>query len=211
VESVERRGKHQFVRLDDGSVLHVHFRMAGDWEIGRAADPVPRHARALLELDDDTRVALVDPRALGTLRVHRAGDASLPVLGPEATDAGLDAETLRRAFAAKRGAVKPALLDQRIIAGLGNIYAAEALWWARISPLTPARTLGRARLERLVAGIREALARGADSPARYSSAEGGPLEVYDREGQPCSRCGARIRRITQAGRSTYYCPRCQRR
>ena len=210
VVAVERRGKHQFLRLDDGRTLHAHFRMAGDWDLGRDDAPLPRHARAVLTCDDGTRVALVDPRALSAL-VVLAADGALPALGPEADDPALDAAALRAALERRRGPIKPVLLDQRVLAGVGNIYAAEALWHARISPRAVAASLSRARVERLLAGVRTALAEGTRAATRYSAdAEGASLEVYGREGEPCRRCGATIRRIVQAGRSTYYCPRCQR-
>jgi formamidopyrimidine-DNA glycosylase len=209
VVAVERRGKHQLLRLDDGTVLHAHFRMSGDWCVGRAGE-TPRHARAVLDLDDGSAVALVDPRALATLALRRA-DAD-PALGPEATDPAFDADALGRALARRRGPIKPALLDQRVVAGLGNIYAAEALWRARISPRAAASALGPARRARLVDAIRETLREALAAPARYSSGEGADaMRVYGREGEPCARCGAAIRRVVQAGRSTYYCPRCQAR
>src|SRR5690606_5498259 len=116
------------------------------------------------------------------------------------------------ALARRRGPIKPVLLDQALLARVGNIYASEALWRARISPRAAANGLGPRRLAALLQGIRDALAAGAEAATRYS--EGGDaarLMVYDREGEPCRRCGTPIRRIVQAGRSTYYCPRCQRR
>jgi len=210
VERVERRGKHQLLALDDRSVVHVHFRMAGDWLVGAASDPEPPHARALIDLADGTRVALVDPRALSTIAHHPPGSRALPELGLDATDASLNAATLARMLARRRSAIKPALLDQRVVAGLGNIYAAEALWYARIDPRTAASSLDPAQLTRLVEGMRCTLAQAARDPGRYDRAESVErLNVYRREGAPCPRCGQPIRRIVQAGRSTYYCAECQ--
>jgi formamidopyrimidine-DNA glycosylase len=104
------------------------------------------------------------------------------------------------------------LLDQRVVAGLGNIYVAEALWRARISPTIPARELGRVRRARLVDAIRETLADAIQAPGRYARGETvDAMNVYGREAEPCPRCGAEIRRAVQAGRSTYFCPRCQAR
>lgn len=211
IERVERRGKHQLVVLDDGRILHVHFRMAGDWDIAPADAPLPKHARAVIELSDGMRVALVDPRALGTITLHEAGMLALPELGPEPSDAGFDAAFLGRVLATRRGPIKPALLDQRVASGIGNIYAAEALWIAGVDPRTPASSLGRIRLRRLVACVRQALAAGAASAGRYSAGDATGLAVYGRDGEPCRRCGSRIRRIVQAGRSTWHCPGCQRR
>lgn len=210
IERVEQRGKHQLLVLDGGRLLHAHFRMAGDWAIGRVGDPEPRHARALLELTDGTRVALVDPRALATLALLPADASPLGALGPEPLDDAFGAGPLAAALARRRGAIKPVLLDQRVVAGIGNIYAAEALWEARIDPRTPAARLGRVRLERLVDAIRTVIRRAQRAPGRYRNGAEQGLLVYDREGEPCLRCGAPIRRIVQAGRSTYFCAKCQR-
>jgi formamidopyrimidine-DNA glycosylase len=145
VERVERRGKHQLLHLDDGRILHAHFRMNGDWEFGKAGDELPRFARAVLEFSDDTRIVFVDSRALGTIELHAAGAALDLGLGPDASDSSWTAEQLGTALATRRGPIKPALLDQKLLAGLGNIYAAESLWRARIDPrassssLTPAQ------------------------------------------------------------------------
>jgi formamidopyrimidine-DNA glycosylase len=126
-------------------------------------------------------------------------------------DPALTISTLGTALATRRAPIKPVLLDQRVVAGLGNIYAAEALWRARIDPRAPASSLGPARRTRLLEAMREVMARALRDPARYSDDDGSTrFDVYDREGRPCRRCGGSIRRITQAGRSTYYCPRCQR-
>lgn len=211
IQGVERRGKHQLLHLDDGRALHVHFRMSGDWKSGSADHPLPRHARAVLRFSDGTRLALVDPRALSTVTLHDTGDAALPALGLEPMDPALTISTLGTALSTRRAPIKPVLLDQRVVAGLGNIYAAEALWRARIDPRAPASSLGPARRTRLLEAMREVMARALRDPARYSADDGSTrFDVYDREGCPCPRCGGSIRRITQAGRSTYYCPRCQR-
>jgi formamidopyrimidine-DNA glycosylase len=209
VVAVERRGKHQLLHLDDGRALHVHFRMAGDWVLDHDDAPLPPHARLVLACDDGTRVVLADPRALATA-VLLASDAALPALGPEAADPALTPAVLRAALSHRRGPIKPVLLDQRVVAGVGNIYAAEALWRARISPRAVAATLSAARVARLLDGIRDALAAGARAATRYRAGDDA-LAVYGREGEPCARCGAPIRRVVQAGRATYFCPRCQRR
>ena len=208
VRAVERRGKHQVLHLDDGAALVAHFRMTGDWVIGRAGAPREPYARAELELDDGGRVTLSDSRALATLTLTRDLAGVLPQLGPEPEDASLTPASLAASLARRRGAIKPALLDQRVIAGIGNIYAAEALWRARIDPRTAARSLGIPRLRRLIGAIRTVLCR---SPAgRYrTDAAVARWNVYDREGLACRRCGGTITRIVQAGRSTYYCPQCQ--
>lgn len=204
---VERRGKHQLLHLDDGRVVHVHFRMNGDWESGSADAPLPRFARAVIEFTDGTRLVLVDSRALATLDVHPAGVDLALGLGPDAADPTWTAEQLGEALAARRGPIKPALLDQKLVAGLGNIYAAESLWRARIDPRLSARALAWPRVKKLRRAIATVIERATGS--RYTSADRVKLDVYDREGKPCRRCRTPIERIVQAGRSTYFCPICQ--
>jgi formamidopyrimidine-DNA glycosylase len=217
IAAVERRGKHQLLRLASGRTLHVHFRMTGDWvahDPARAADGVwelPRHARVVLELTGGARLVLDDPRALSAVVLLPAGSDLLQDLGPEANDPAFDAAWLTRALAGRRVPIKVALLDQGVVAGVGNIYASEALWYARVDPRRAANTLGPDRTRRVVQGVRRAIARALRHPERYYGASSAQrFNVYDREGEPCRRCGAKIKRIVQAGRSTYYCPRCAR-
>jgi formamidopyrimidine-DNA glycosylase len=208
VRTVERRGKHQLFVLEDGRVLHAHFRMTGDWQVDAASDALPRFARAAITFTDGSRVVLDDPRALSTLDLHPADAPPELGLGLEPSDPTLTPDALRSAFAKRRGPIKPVLLDQRIIAGLGNIYSAEALWHAKISPRARASTLSRQRVTALLRAIRKVIAKATG--ARYTDSSVSRLAVYDRAGKPCRRCKTTIRRITQAGRSTYYCPSCQR-
>jgi formamidopyrimidine-DNA glycosylase len=203
VDRIERRGKHQLLHLDDGRAVHAHFRMAGDWVVDRAAAPPPRFARAVVELDDGARIWLVDPRALSTLDVRDATTSLELGLGPEATDPALRPSHLALALSRRRGAIKPVLLDQRLVAGIGNIYAAEALWRARIDPLAPAASLTEPELARLLTAIRGVMRRALGGATQFA--------VYGREGLPCRRCGNPIARIVQAGRSTYFCAHCQKR
>jgi formamidopyrimidine-DNA glycosylase len=208
VRGVERRGKHQLIHFDDGRVLHVHFRMNGDWVIGRTSEPLPRFARAVFHFEPDTRVVLDDSRALSTIDIHPAGVDLLLELGPEPFDPRLTPTALRGALARRRIPIKVALLDQRVVAGLGNIYVSEALWRAKIDPRVMAASLDLATTRRLLAAIRVVIRRATGG--RYSRLEGARLDVYDREGRPCRRCRAPIERVVQGGRSTYLCPRCQR-
>lgn len=212
IERIERRGKHQLMHLSGGLLLHVHFRMTGDWTVGRAGEPLPRFARAWIDLDDGTRLVLEDPRALSSMSVRATAAEVLPRLGPEPLGDEFTAAAMAAGLARRRGPIKPALLDQRLVAGLGNIYAAEALWLAKISPRAPAASLHRLRVERLVRAVRHVLEHALAEVMAPSSEDGtaSRFRVYDREGLPCRRCAAPIRRIVQAGRSTYYCPRCQR-
>jgi formamidopyrimidine-DNA glycosylase len=208
---VERRGKSQRFMLASGRVLHVHFRMTGDWTV-LGAGPLPRAVRAVIAFDDGGRLALHDPRALSVISLCADGpdDAGL---GPDATDPAVNARYLAGSLASRRIPIKVALLDQSIVAGIGNIYAAEALWRARIDPRTPANRLARARLGALARAIRSTMQAALRRQQRYyGSAEGGGPDrfaVYDREGEPCRRCGAPVKRITQAQRSTYFCAGCQ--
>jgi formamidopyrimidine-DNA glycosylase len=203
VARVERRGKHQLLHFDDGRVLHAHFRMAGDWHVDRADSDPPRFGRAVVELDDGARVWLVDPRALSTLDIRDDGAALNLGLGPDATDPGLRARDFAPLLARRRGPIKPALLDQTLIAGVGNIYAAEALWHARLDPRVGAAALSHAEIATLLAAIRSVMRRALKGTIRFA--------VYDRGDLPCRRCRTTIERIKQAGRSTYFCPGCQTR
>jgi formamidopyrimidine-DNA glycosylase len=210
IERIERRGKHQLITLDSGDTLVVHFRMNGDWEIGSVDDTLHRFARAVIELSDGTRISLVDSRALSSVTLDRNGISSLPKLGREASDPTLDAEYLLDALKRRKIAIKPALMDQSVVAGLGNIYAAEALWEAEIDPRTLSPRMTLARLRKLVDAIRLVLSPVKRRPGRYTEKRGvSRFAVYDREGKVCRRCSATIERIVQAGRSTYFCPGCQ--
>jgi formamidopyrimidine-DNA glycosylase len=223
VEGVTRRAKHQLIALEDGHVLEVHFRMTGDWAVGRADDPVEPLERARVALDDGSRLSLLDGRAFATLRLHAPGRLVLPALGPEPLDDAFTPAVLAAQLRTRRGPIKPVLLDQRVVAGLGNIYAAEACFVARIDPRTPASTLGAVRIARLTAAIGEVLrtapvgryyqrptAPGARVVALGDGSAADAWRVYDREGAPCPRCGRSIARLTQGGRSTYWCRGCQR-
>jgi formamidopyrimidine-DNA glycosylase len=186
--------------------------MDGDWVFSHTSDDLPRFARVSLEFSDGLRASLTDPRALCTVRYHTKTRPPVLDLGPEADDPSLTAAAFREALGKKRGPIKPALLDQRLIAGIGNIYAVEALWRAAIHPAVIASSLSERRADALLAGIRKSLAEGVVNAARYRTGTRIlPLKVYDHEGDPCNRCGKLIKRITQAGRSTYYCAGCQKR
>jgi formamidopyrimidine-DNA glycosylase len=210
IEAIERRGKHQLLRLDNGDTIVVHFRMNGDWEFGKTADRLDKFARAVIDLSDGTRVSLVDRRALSAITLDREGSSSLPRLGREASDPLLDADYLMDVLKRKTIAIKPALMDQSVLAGIGNIYAAEALWEAEMDPRVSAAKVDRDKLEKLVAAIRLVLSPRKRRPGRYTDTRGtSRFAVYDREGKICRRCGGTIGRIVQAGRSTYFCPDCQ--
>jgi formamidopyrimidine-DNA glycosylase len=205
VTAVRRRGKHQLIDLGDGRVLHAHFRMTGDWAVGADAAEA-RHPRATIVLDDGSRVVLNDPRALSSIVLVAAGDDSIAGVGPDADDQSLTDDWWRERLAKRRAPIKLVLLDQGVVSGIGNIYASEALWHSRIDPRRPASDLSPVESKRLLKSIRAVLKKA--SGARYDG--DGRFEVYDRAGQRCRRCRSVIERIPQAGRSTYFCPGCQR-
>ena len=235
---LDRRAKYLLAPLDRGDTLVMHLGMSGRFEIARAegavrpgefhyaADPDPKHAHVVFETEAGAKVTYYDPRRFGymTLIPTEALGAHpwFAGLGPEPLSPDLDADRLVAAFLGRRQGPKTLLLDQRIVAGLGNIYVCEALHRARISPFKPAGGVSRARLKRLVETIREvlaeAIAAGGSSLRDYAAADGAlgyfqhRFRVYDREGQPCPNPGCRgvIARTVQAGRSTFHCPVCQR-
>lgn len=246
VESLSRRAKYLLARLDSDETLLMHLGMTGRFTVfapgGRKLnlgdfyyeEPAQNagsgvHDHVLFELDDGSLIVYTDPRRFGLMDIVRNGTPHplLEGLGVEPLEPELNAEHLWGAFRGKRAPLKAALIDQRLIAGLGNIYACEALYRARLSPLRIASTLARRarpeqRLEALVEAIRAVLSRaieeGGSTLRDYARIDGSPggfqsvFDVYDREGQPCLRdgCPGMVRRIVQSGRSTFYCPRCQR-
>jgi formamidopyrimidine-DNA glycosylase len=205
ITGVRRRGKHQLIDLEDGRVLHAHFRMTGDWVAGPGAASA-RYPRATIHLDDGSKVVLDDPRALSSIVLVPVGDDSIAKLGPDADDSAITADWLHERLSTRRIPIKVALLDQAIVSGIGNIYASESLWASRTDPRRPANSLTVSEARRLLGDIRKVLARATGS--RYQG--DGRFNVYDREGMKCRRCKGTIKRISQAGRSTYFCPKCQR-
>ncbi|HXF98913.1 MAG TPA: bifunctional DNA-formamidopyrimidine glycosylase/DNA-(apurinic or apyrimidinic site) lyase [Gaiellaceae bacterium] len=215
--AVERRGKYLVLRLESGAALVVHLRMTG----GFAFEPTG-HERAVLELDDGTRLVYRDVRRFGTWLVLGVAELE-PYLaarhGPEPLGARFTARWLATRLAARRAPLKAVLLDQRVVAGLGNIYADEALWRARLHPLRSARTLGEGEARRLHRAIRAVLrlglARQGSTLRDYATPDGAAgamqdeFRVYGREGEPCPRCRTPVAKTRVAGRGTWFCPRCQ--
>jgi formamidopyrimidine-DNA glycosylase len=223
VEAVSCRGKYLVVRFESGRVLLIHLRMTGSLLHSRAGTlPDDPHRRAVVRLDDGSDVAYRDVRRFGTWLLLEPGEAE-PYLearvGDEPLDALFTAARLGERLSGRRTSLKAALLDQRTIAGLGNIYVDEALWRARLGPLRPAAGLDRAELRRLHRGIRTALEHGLARQGstlrdyRLPDGSGGTMQdefrVYGRGGEPCDRCGTPIARTQVAGRTTWYCPTCQ--
>jgi formamidopyrimidine-DNA glycosylase len=219
VTGLRRRAKYGLIDTDRGDTLVFHLGMSGHWRI----DPgeIGKHDHFILESDEGHRLALNDARRFGSLDLVRTDELAewpaVKALGPEPLD--MDARELRRRLAGRKAAIKLLLLDQRIVAGLGNIYVCEALHRAGIHPARPGGSVSLERLRRLVPAIHdvlaEAIAAGGSTLRDFASPDGElgyfpkSFAVYDREGQPCA-CGGTVRRVVQGGRSTFYCPRCQR-
>jgi formamidopyrimidine-DNA glycosylase len=228
VERVGRRGKHILAELDNGHVLITHLRMTGRFLMLPARGPLPKHTHALFRLGEGPRLAFTDQRHFGLMKVVRAEQLAeareLRDLAPEPFSGEFTPDYLAGVLARTRRTLKDVLLDQTKVTGLGNIYAAEVLFLARLDPFGPASGLPRravARLHRAILDVLgEAIAHGStmnvdpeDIDGSYFGGGGynGRWRVYDREGEPCQHCGADISRLSHAGRSTYFCPRCQRR
>jgi len=221
VRSVKRRAKYLLLDCGDGQLI-VHLGMSGSLRLLPAGAAFDKHDHFDLVLGERL-LRLRDPRRFGAVLWRAAGDAPHPLLarlGVEPLSRALDGARLYALTRAHRAAIKVFLMDSRRIVGVGNIYASEALYRARIDPRTPARRLSRARCARLARAIKDtlraAIRAGGSSLRDFVGSDGayGCFQlrtlVYDREGKPCRRCGAAVRRIVQGQRSTYYCPACQR-
>lgn len=234
VTGIGRRSKYLLLELDTGETLIVHLGMSGRMLVGDrllgafhqdAGAPGP-HDHVLLDMEGGTRVTFNDARRFGAMDLWPSADIGghrlLRAIGPEPLGNAFSADTLARAFRGKAASVKAALLDQRVVAGLGNIYVSEALARAGIHPGRAAGRIGLDRLERLVPAVRavleEAIEAGGSTLRDHRQADGElgyfqrRFRAYGREGQPCLTpdCAGTVRRIVQGGRSSYYCPRCQR-
>ena len=223
VVSLDRRGKYLIFRFESGRVLLSHLRMTGTYRHGANGAPADDpHARAVVRLDDGSDVVYRDVRRFGTWRLLEPDELVehlRPRVGMEPLGAEFSAAVLEHRLGGRRAPVKAALLDQRTVAGLGNIYADEALWHARIHPLRPAGSLGGAEIRRLHRALRKVLSLGIDrqgstlrdyvTPDGSSGSMQREFRVYGRAGEPCDRCGTTIARTRAGGRGTAFCPRCQ--
>jgi formamidopyrimidine-DNA glycosylase len=218
IESISRRGKYIVFTVGKNtslSYLLIHLKMSGRLDILRAETPRDKHVHFAFTLDNDYELRFNDARKFG--RVYLVGDPAevTGALGPEPLDAGFTLKSFRQRMALKSGALKPLLLDQTFIAGIGNIYADEALWRAKLHPLRRADSLSQAQIATLYRAIRAALADGIrheGAAIDWVYPEGNyqdHFRVYGRTGQPCRRCHAAIRRIVVGQRGTHFCPRCQ--
>ncbi len=214
VASVERRGKYLLIRFDGGLALVVHLRMTGGFP-----EQPGTHERALIELDDGSGLAYRDVRRFGTWHVLAPSELEEYLaarLGPEPLGPRFTVGFLAERLARRRAPLKAVLLDQRVVAGIGNIYADEALWHARLHPLRPAVELDSEEIAALRRGVRRALRRGIERQganlgdgAYPSGSMQEDFRVYGRTGKPCRRCRTPIEKTRVAGRGTHFCPGCQ--
>ena len=229
ITGVSRRGKFILIECqrpdrEEGLVLMVHLRMTGKFLYLRADDELGRHAHAIFYFDNDRRLVFRDQRQFGVMRLVSAKalgqSKGIVELAPEPFSDDFNLAYLKATLRRSRRSLKTLLLDQTRVLGLGNIYAAEALFRAGINPFKPASELSSQRVARLYEAIKEVLEfavahiRGGfnlDEGLSYGEAFERFWQVYEREGEPCVKCGTRIKRATHGGRSTYWCPKCQRR
>lgn len=222
VTGLGRRAKYGLIHTDRAQTLVFHLGMSGRWRI--EPEELGPHDHLVLETGSGHRLSLCDPRRFGSVDLidSPALDQwpTFAAMGPEPLGEALTADHLVRALNGRSAAIKLMLLDQRIVAGLGNIYVCEALFRAGIRPEKPAGTVSRPALARLVPAIKqviaEAIEAGGSTLRDYAQPDGQlgyfskRFDVYDREGQDCTRCGATIMRIAQGGRSSWYCGKCQK-
>ncbi len=222
ITGVRRHGKYLLVDTDTPYTLLVHLGMTGRFCIHAKRDPRAEHTHLVLDLGQ-RELRFVDARRFGQLdvveRAHEREHPALAVLGPDALTDGIDPDALVTQAKRRRTTLKAFVLDQSVVAGVGNIYASEALWRAKLRPTKRSNKLTVASAKRLADAIHEtlenALENGGTTLSDFVSADGvrgenaDYLWVYDREGQPCLRCKAKIKRAVHQGRATYYCPTCQ--
>jgi formamidopyrimidine-DNA glycosylase len=224
ITGVGRRGKYILFELESGSLLATHLRMTGKFVSLTTEESLPPYAHVVFYLDDERRLVFCDMRQFGRMRLIRDArrlPKELTTLAPEPLSEEFTEEYFLETLSRSRRSLKQLLLDQTRVLGLGNIYAVEALFLAGINPLKPANKLSKPRARKLFHAIRQVLheAIEAGSTLRINIADGngsyfGTTErfwrVYEREGEACVNCETKIRRVVHGGRSTYYCPRCQR-
>lgn len=222
ITAVGRRGKYILFQLESGQVLATHLRMTGKFVSLTTDQPLPPYAHVIFYLDDESRLVFCDMRQFGRMRIFTKPPRELLSLAPEPLSDEFTEEYFLDTLARSHRPLKLLLLDQTRVLGLGNIYAVEALFLAGVNPLKPANQLSKPRARKLHHAIRDVLLEAieAGSTLQIDLADGngsyfGTTErfwrVYERDGEPCVRCGTKIRRVVQGGRSTYYCPGCQKR
>lgn len=224
INAVGRRGKYILFELESGGLLTTHLRMTGKFVALSSDDKLPPYAHVVFYLDDEKRLVFCDMRQFGRMRIVASAQKlpkELLALAPEPLSEEFTEEYFLKTLARARRTLKTLLLDQTRVLGLGNIYAVEALFLAGIHPLKQAHTLSKPRARKLYQAIRtilqEAIDIGStlkidlnDGESSYIGSSERFWRVYEREGEPCVNCGTKIRRIAHGGRSTYFCPKCQR-
>ncbi len=220
IVAVERRGKYMLFRLDDDRWLVMHLRMTGEMRVVLPSEPLAAHDHLIFRLANGREWRFHDTRKFGRAHLVSHAEEVIGKLGPEPLSDRFTAASLAAALAGRKAPIKSLLLDQRLIAGIGNIYADEALFHARIHPLRPGGSLQPAELEALVTAIRtvirQALAEMGTTLRDYRRPDGSfgnfqnSLQVFRRTGEPCPSCGAPISRIVVGGRSTHFCPQEQK-
>ena len=224
ITGVGRRGKYILFELESGRMLATHLRMTGKFVSLTTDESLPPYAHVVFYLDDERRLVFCDMRQFGRMRLISSAQRlpkELDTLAPEPLSDQFTEEYFIETLGRSKRSLKQLLLDQTRVLGLGNIYAVEALFLAGVSPRKPANRLSKPRARKLYHAIRsvlhEAIEAGStlqidieDGNGSYFGTSERFWRVYERESEPCVTCGARIRRIVQGGRSTYYCPRCQK-
>ena len=225
ITAVGRRGKYILFELDSGGLLATHLRMTGKFLSLDTEDKLPPYAHVVFYLDNERRLVFCDMRQFGRMRLVKDRQKlprELAALAPEPLSEDFTEEYFLKTLKKSHRSLKQLLLDQTRVLGLGNIYAVESLFLAGIHPVKSAHTLSKERGRKLYAAIRQVLGEAIDagSTLKIDLADGNGIyfgtserfwRVYEREGEPCINCGTKIRRIVQGGRSTYFCPRCQKR
>jgi formamidopyrimidine-DNA glycosylase len=218
ITGLERRGKYLILDLDGGEYLIIHLKMSGSLLVGR--DSPPEYTRAVIHLDDGSSVFFRDPRKFGRMQLVADKDTILGKLGPEPLEPDFMPKLLARRLSKRKAPLKSVLVDQKFVAGIGNMYADEALFAAGIHPLRPANSLTSQEISRLHRAIRQVLraaigGKGASirsyfRPGGQKGSAHSEFRVAHRGGEPCPVCGMPIERIPIRHRGSYFCPRCQR-
>lgn len=223
IEKMSRKGKFLSIHLASGDRIILHLRMTGSLLVTPGKDPLEKHTHVVLNLDDDKDLRFVDLRRFGRMWLIREGEeddySGISKLGLEPFEEGFDGTYLHKMFSGKRRAVKDCLLDQHMIAGIGNIYGDEILFAAQIHPQRSASSLSIGECQKLAQWIPQTLLKAIEqnqlSPEEYLAKKGLEyrstpfFQVYGKKGQPCPVCGEILCRVTIAGRSSVYCPKCQ--
>jgi len=219
ITSLDRRGKYLILRLDSGDSIIVHLRMTGSFLVSKDSTLPDSHTRAVIHLDDGANVYFIDPRKFGKFQLVSDDDWTTGKLGPEPLSEGFTTKVLAHLLEGKKAPIKALLIDQQLIAGIGNMYADEALYEARIHPLRPSGSLSAEEIKRLHRAIRQvlrsAIASKGASISNYFRPEGEKgsahqgFKVAHRRGGECPVCGGPVERIVVRQRGTYFCPACQ--